>query len=205
MNNKLQNIKAVKQLLSGEHKSQKKTSIYTGNLNKEKEVIEKDKDGNPKIWVEIDLKGFRTKVTQHDGFRTREPENSILNLIQDTLRVPDNCPECDIEMRNEEKMLNFKFWFSRKKCFGCVLKEERKIKLEGEDVWKEYQNKIMSSNADAWFKDVDKEVEIIKEQVVKTWQNAQGEYGEADMSDYLEKIEADYKKLKENLKKRFKG
>ncbi len=208
MGKKLQNIKAVKQLLAGEHKSQKKTQIYTGKLKvkgqpEDHEVVERDKDGKAKIWIERDAAGFGTRVTQHDGFRSREPENSILKSIQEALEVPNECPKCGTEMRNDEQRLNFKFYFTRKKCFSCVLQEERKLKQEGPEVWKAYQNKIMKSNAEGWFKDADKEVEIVKNQVVRTWQNAQGEFGEADMSDFLEKMELDYNKLKDDIKKQF--
>jgi len=207
MSNKLQNIKAVKQLLAGEHKSQRRSQIYTGKLKtkpEDHEVEETFEDGRPKVWIERDAAGFGTRVTQHDGFRSREPENSILKSIQDALNVPDECPKCGTVMRNDEQRLNFKFYFTRKKCFSCVLQEERKIKQEGPQVWKAYQNKIMKSNAEGWFKDADKEVEIVKNQVVKTWQNAQGEFGEADMSNFLEKMELDYNKLKDDIRKQFK-
>jgi hypothetical protein len=103
-------------------------------------------------------------------------------------------------MRDHEKRLNFKFYFMRGKCFDCVLKEERKIKSQGEEAWKAYQNKIMLANAESWFNDADKEVEVLKNQIVKTWQNADGEYGEADMSNFLEKMEKDYLELKEKIR-----
>jgi len=125
--------------------------------------------------------------------------------VRDMLRVPDECPECGIEMRNHEKMLNFKFYFKRKKCFGCVLTEERKIKSKGKKAWEQYQSKIMTSNAEAWFNDVDKEVEILKTQVKETvWENADGDRGEIDISAIVKKIDNDYKKLKSDLRKSFK-
>ena len=163
MSNKLQNVKAIKQMLAGEHRSQTRKSIYTGKTKlKESEVIESFKDGKPKIWIETDSKGFRTRVTQHDGFTTRQPENSILKDIQELLKVPKECPTCGTNMREKEQRLNFKFWFKRKKCFGCVLEEERNIKQQGPDAWKQYQKEIMLTNAESWFKDTDKEVEIVK-------------------------------------------
>ena len=57
--------------------------------------------------------------------------------------------------------------------------------------------------SESWFNDADKEVEVLKNQIVKTWQNADGEYGEADMSNFLEKMEKDYIELKENLRKQY--
>ena len=112
MSNKLQNIKAIKQLLSGDHKFQQKKTTYFGDVktNTEKtEVLEKFDNGDPKVWIETKSNGTRMRVTQHDGFKSREPENSIIDEVRDILRVPDNCPKCSAEMRGAEKMLNFKF------------------------------------------------------------------------------------------------
>ena len=208
MSNKLQNVKAIKQMLTGEHKSQTRKSTYFGKTNTEiskEDILEKFDDGSPKVWIETKPNGTRIKVTQHDGFKSRVPENSIMDDVRDMLRVPDECPKCGTEMRNHEQKLNFKFYFKRKKCFGCVLTEERKIREQGKEAWKKYQNKIMKSNAESWFKDTDKEVEIIKTQAKETlWQNADGESGQVDMTAMLEKIEKDYKKLKTNIRKQFK-
>ena len=207
MSNKLQNIKAVKELLTGQHKSQTKKSTYFGKTDteiSEKDILEKFEDGRRKVWIETKPNGTRMKVTQHEGFTSREPENSITDQIKEVLRVPDNCPKCGTNMREKEKSLNFKFWFKRKCCFNCVLTEEHKIRLKGPEAWKAYENKILLANAESWFKDCDKEVDVLKNQIVKTWQNADGEYGEADMSAFLDKMEKDYKKLKSNIRKNFK-
>jgi peptidoglycan hydrolase CwlO-like protein len=62
----------------------------------------------------------------------------------------------------------------------------------------------MSANAEAWFKDTDKEVEVLKNSVKETvWGNADGERGEVDISSTIERIETDYDKLKENIRNRF--
>tara|TARA_R110002012_G_scaffold49273_1_gene127517 strand:+ start:1320 stop:1967 length:648 start_codon:yes stop_codon:yes gene_type:complete len=207
MSSKLQNIKAVNELLAGTHKSQTKKSIYTGSTKTNipnNDIIERFKNGKPKIWIETSAKGIRTRVTQHDGFKAREPENSILTSIQSALAVPEKCPKCNCKMRNEEKRLNFKFWFKRKMCFGCVLTEERRIKDQGMDAWKLYEHKIMSQNAEAWFADTDKEVEILKAQTKETYyQNADGKFGEMDISTFIKKIDNDYAKLKQDIRNQF--
>ena len=89
-------------------------------------------------------------------------------------------------------------------CFGCVLSEERRIKAKGEDAWKKYQNNIMSANAESWFTDTDKEVDIVKQSLKETvWGNANGEFGEVDISAQIEKVETDYNKFKETIRNQF--
>tara|TARA_R100000908_G_C3743682_1_gene139574 strand:+ start:201 stop:827 length:627 start_codon:yes stop_codon:yes gene_type:complete len=206
---KLQNMKAVKQMMAGTHKSQTRKTFAMSSKKQEvaeEDILERFENGKPKVWIETDPKGFRTKVTQHEGFKSREPENSILKTIQDTLKVPDKCPKCGKDMRDHEKKLNFKFYFMRGTCFECVLKEESKIRSKGEKAWQEYQNKIMKSNAESWFKDADKEVDILKTQMKETvWGNADGETGEVDTTEFVNKMEKDYEKLKEDIRSKFSG
>jgi hypothetical protein len=207
MSNKLQNIKAVNELLAGNHKSQTRKSIYTGSTKKEipeQDIIERFEDGNLKIWIETSSNGTRTRVTQHDGFKSREPENSILKSVQDALAVPEKCPKCGKNMRDHEQRLNFKFWFKRKSCFECVIKEERAIKSQGLEAWQKYQDEVMSNNAESWFQDTDKEVEILKQSVKETiWGNADGDFGEVDISSQINRIDKDYKNLKETIRNQF--
>ena len=209
MSNKLQNVKAVKQMIAGTHRSQTKKSIYTGKETTKilgKDIIEKFETGKPKIWIETDANGYKTRITQHDGFKSREPENSILKDIQTILKVPKECPNCNSEMNNKEKRLNYKFWFKRKKCFSCVLSEETKIKSQGIKAWKDYEKSIMADNAEGWFKDADKEVEILKTQLTETtWENAQGDRGEVNIVALIEKMEKDYSDLKSNIRTSFEG
>ena len=206
MSNKLQNIKAVKEMLAGEHKFQTRKSTYFGNYKTQPdEILEKFEDGRPKVWIETKSNGTRIKVTQHEGFQTKVPENNVTEQVREALTVPECCPKCGTNMRKKEQKLNFKFYFKRGTCFGCVLEEERKIKNQGPEAWKKYQNKIMKANAESWFKDTDKEVEMIKKQAKETlWQNADGDSGQIDFSELNKKIEKDYKKLKADIRKSFK-
>ena len=196
MSNKLQNIKAVEQLLSGDHRTQTRTTTgYTG-----KEDSGKHEVGDR--WEETDTKtGTVYIVEQKAGFRTRTPKNGVQDAIRKYLSVPDTCPHCGTEMRNHEKRLNFRFWFMRKKCFSCVLSDESRIRLQGPDAWAEYERSIMQENAESWFQDADREVDILKQQIEETyWQNADGESGNVDITEFIERMEADYKKLKQQIK-----
>ena len=120
MSDKLQNIKAVTQLLSGTHKTQTKTQLgYTGTTKSVKHEI-----GD--VWEEVHKRtGAVYIIEQKNGFRTRTPKNSVIDKLRQVLTVPDTCPGCGTKMRGREKKLNFKFWFMKKKCFGCVLTDAR--------------------------------------------------------------------------------
>ena len=62
----------------------------------------------------------------------------------------------------------------------------------------------MLSSAESWFKETDKEVEVLKQQIKETtWENADGERNEVDVSSYIEKVEKDYLTFKSNVKKSF--
>jgi len=64
----------------------------------------------------------------------------------------------------------------------------------------------MKSNAESWFKDADKEVDILKTQMKETvWGNADGETGEVDTTEFVNKMEKDYEKLKEDIRSKFSG
>ncbi len=201
MSSKLQNIKAVKQMIAGVHKSQTKTTVgYTGKP-KEKNVLETFEDGKPKVWIEADAKGMEWKVEQHDGFRSRKPANSVRDMIKDLLTAPTHCPCCGSKMKGvDEEKLNLKMWFIHKKCFSCVLKEETLIRSKGKEAWEEYSRKKMLANAEGWLKDADKEVEVLRESMkLQFVQGADGKMENWDQTAFFEKFDNDYKEFKDTL------
>lgn len=200
MSNKLQNLKATKELLAGTHSTQTRKSFGYENKSDSKRAI-----GD--VWIEKDPKtGIEYKIEQKDGFRTKTPLNSILKQIRQILSVPEKCPCCNKKMRDEEKALNFKMYFKRKKCFECVIKEETAIRMQGKEAWEEYSRNIMLANAEAWLADADKEVEILRESLkVQFIQNAEGGLEEWDQTAFLEKFDTDYQSLKNNIITNLKG
>ena len=200
MSNKLQNTKALKELLSGQHKSQTRTSYgYTSTSTEKHEVGD--------VWTETDPKtGTVWRFEQKEGYRTKTVDNGILDIIRKSLAVPDTCPSCGGNMRDHEKHLHFKMYFIHKKCFSCVLKEENSIRVKGKEAWDEYNKQRMLANAEAWFTDADKEVALLREAVkLQFAQNADGRMEEWDQSAFLEKFDSDYIKLKEQILNDLKG
>tara|TARA_R100001509_G_C4836817_1_gene205164 strand:- start:142 stop:792 length:651 start_codon:yes stop_codon:yes gene_type:complete len=202
MSGKLQNIKAVKQMLAGTHKSQNKTQIgYEGKKTiAEEDVLERFEDGKPKVWIELD-KGTRYRVEQHNGFRSKKPANSIREQVNEILTAPKQCPCCGSDMKGvDEERLNIKFWFTHKKCFSCVLKEETKVRAQGKEAWEEYCRKRMLANAEGWLKDADREVDILRESIkLQFVQDADGGVENWDQTQFFEKFDKDYKKFKNTL------
>ena len=203
---KLQNIKAIKQMMAGTHKSQ--TRKIHGFSDAKASATKNQKHEVGDVWFEKDLKtGTEWRIEQFDGFRSKTPANSVRDVIKDILSAPDNCPCCGAKMKNvPEERLNLKMYFKYKKCFDCVLKEETKIRSQGKEAWEEYNRKKMLSNAESWITDTDKEVEELKKVVTETyWQNADGKSEDIDITAFIEKMTKDYENIKneilENLEK----
>jgi hypothetical protein len=200
MSNKLQNVKAVQQLLSGEHRTQSRTTVgYVKNAEVKRNVGD--------TWTEIDPKtGTVWKIEQKNGFRTKIVDNSILQKIREIMSVPKSCSCCGKEMRDEEKHLNFKMYFVHKKCFSCVMREETLIRAKGKEAWEEYSRQRMLANAEAWLQDADREVATLREALlVQFVQNADGGLEEWDQTAFFEKFDADYKKTRETILNNLKG
>jgi transcription elongation factor Elf1 len=207
---KLKNVKAIQDMLSGTHKTQTRQSHYYGNtktkVNKD-DIIEIDENDKPKVWIETDLvSGTRTRVTQHDGFKSRESEAGYLvRKLQKELSMPNNCPECGQNMSEKESNLNKKFWVTHKQCFDCVVTFETKLRNDKE-AWDVYCKQKMLDNAKSFFKDADGDVEGLRKmltQKLKNVQNADGdiETFEEAMSDkeFNETIMKEYNIYKQNV------
>jgi len=197
---KLQNVKAVRQMIDGTHKSQTRKTHGFSDAAATAKRNEKHEIGD--IWEETDPKsGTVWKITQFDGFRSKVPANSVREEINEILNVPKTCPACDQKMKDvDEEHLNLKMYFIHKKCFSCVIKEETLIKARGKEAWEDYSRKKMLANAKSWMSDVDKEVEELKKAVTETyWQNADGRSEDIDVSAYMKKIDSDYQSLKDEI------
>ena len=191
---KLQNVKAVKELLAGTHKTQtNKTFGFTGKSSKKREIGE--------VWIETNSNGTKVQWEQKNGFRVKKAANSILDEINKIVNMPTECPKCNSKMYNDEERLNKKFWKTHKTCFDCVITMETQLRAEGK--YKEYEREKMYENAKSFFASADKEVSIIKNAVkdkLEFVQNAQGDVEEFDQADYKEKylkyIDEQYNRFK---------
>lgn len=192
---KLENVKAVQQLLDGTHKFQTNKSFGYNSTksNQRREVGE--------IWTELDSKtGIEYTWEQKQGFRVRHGNLDSVRQVLNEMKMPSHCPQCKNEMK---KRLDNKMWNVHKMCFDCVVDMEAKLRYEGK--FEEYAKNIMYRNASDWFKDADREVEVIKEELNKQhieYVNADGtleKWEQTDKEKWLKKIDEDYVQLKEKI------
>ena len=182
---KLKNVKAVQEMISGTHKTQTRKSHYYGNTKTEipeEDIIERFDDGKLKIWIETNpVSGVRTRITQNNGFKSRESESGyLIRQLKNELAMPSNCPKCEKSTSGQEKRLNEKFWITHKSCYDCVLKEEQAIRMKGNEAWEEYQRGRMLENAKSFFKDADGDVEGLRGMLTKQLKNVQNADGELE-------------------------
>lgn len=205
---KLQNIKALNQMLEGNHRLQTKKSIgfsdshSTSEKNKKREVGE--------TWEEAGLNGNVIYWTQHQGFRTKSnvsPEMSAhYDEIRSYLKTFPNCQKeggCTCKVPSS---LDQKFRRIVGMCHDCLVSFETKLKIQGK--FNQYAMEKMKANAESFFKQADKEVEIIKESM-KEVSFVNSEHGDVekweglDSEKLIEKIDSDYATFKEKTLEKF--
>ena len=172
--NKLQNIKAVQQMIDGTHKFQTKKTVGFSDADAERKRNEHHKIGD--VWEYVDAHGNITIVEQFDGFRTRKPKNSqVLSNVREELRSYANCPKetctCDTNYYLNQKMRAI-----HGMCFDCVIDMEHELKKTGK--FEEYSTEKIKANALAWLQTAEQDVEMLRDaytQASKLVINSEGE------------------------------
>ena len=208
MSKKLQNIKAIQQMLDGTHKFQTKKTVGFSDANSKTKQSEHREVGD--VWEETDIHGNTYIVEQRDGFRIRKTKNSdIFQSIRDELKSFPNCRKdtctcvgthhLDRQMRKIHGM-----------CFDCVIEMEHELKNQGK--FKEYEQNKIRENALAWLRDAERDVELLKQAYTETAKfvsNGDGitETWSAKMTpkEFEETVQAEWDKFKENFMKRLNG
>lgn len=194
---KLQNIKAVKQMLTGEHRLQNRTVVgYEG-----KKDTRTRKVGD--IWEETTPNGDTIEWEQKQGYRVKRRKiTKILDKVREELNQYPNCYD------NCEKKKTARYTQHDKKirdvhgmCLDCLARYETYLKANGE--FKEYERKRHLESATSFFRDAEKEKELIKSALNSI------EYVEEDgglevwksenKQALLDKIDTDFEKLKKSI------
>ena len=156
MSKKLQNIKAVQEMIDGTHKFQtKKTTAFGDAKSNESRLI-------GSVWEETDpVSGLTYVVEQHDGFRTKKPKNSSeLQEVRDAVRSFPNCRKdtctCVGTHPIDKKMQKI-----HGMCFDCTVDMEHELKKSGK--YEEYEQQKIRENALAWLESAERDVAMLKQ------------------------------------------
>lgn len=191
MAKKLQNIRAINQMLSGTHKSQNKTTVGYQSKEEDRKIGDKWIDNNGIQWE------------QKDGYKVSSAKalEAVMAAIK-ALKMPSTCPKCNNEMKNNQ--YNKKMWSIHKMCFDCVIDMEHEHRLNG--TYEQYEKDLMRKNIEAWLKDARAEMEAIKELLTKAeFVNSDGTVEKWDSpwkgkeQELEELLERDFQKVKAQL------
>jgi len=182
---KLKNIKAIKQMLEGKHKTQtKKTVSFDKKQTVKREVGDVWTDDKGQEWEQ--KKGYKVKAGKFQKLR-RE------------LKKFPNCKEgCDSYLDPGHADLKMKAYHGM--CLDCVVDMEHKLKLEGK--YEEYEKKKMLANAEAWLRQAEFEKDVLKHSVQANFINEDGsieKWGGLNEEEVIERIERGFEKFKKDF------
>lgn len=204
---KLQNIKAINQMLRGEHRTQTRKTIgfsdseTTAERNKKREIGE--------IWEEKDAHGNIIYWEQKNGYKTKSSVHPDVKKELDKVNAYlSSFPNCQKEVCTcmNPTSLDKKFRRLMGMCEDCLVSMETKLKIQGK--FNQYALDKMKSNAQSFFEQADKEVEIIKESLknVSFVNSVEGDvekWTTDNQEALIGRIDEDYNKFKEKTLEKF--
>lgn len=205
MSKKLQNVKAVTEMLQGTHKFQTRKTVGFSDSAATAKNNEKHAVGD--IWEETDPGSKITYVLeQFEGFRTKKPKNSdALQSVRTELRTFPNCRKetctCAGSHHLDKKMRKV-----HGMCFDCTIEMEHELKVAGK--FEEYEQQKIRENAMAWLATAERDVEMLKEAyttAAKFVTNSEGETeswgAKMTPEEFEETVQAQFNTFKENFLK----
>ena len=191
MSKKLKNIKAVSEMIEGNHKTQtKKTISFDKKEVVRREVGELWTDTKGQEWEQ--RKGYKVKVGKLA--KLREELKGFPNCRKDVCTCIE-AGQADLKMKAYHGM-----------CLDCVTDMEHDLKLKGE--YDEYERKKLLNNAESWLKEAEIEKEVLKSTIKASFINEDGSIEEWDglsEEEVMKQIEEGFEKFKENFIGKLKG
>ena len=188
---KLQNIKAIKQMLDGTHRTQTRNAIAFSD-----KVTDSVKREVGEVWT--DESGVEWE--QRNGFKIKKGKLDEIRSLIAASKTPSHCPKCKQAMT---KRLDAKFWKLDGHCFDCQIEFEHNLRIEGK--YEEYEKQRILKNAEAWLKDAEQEAKELAEVFRNplTFANADGTIenwsGGMTGEELAEKIEQEFEQFKDNF------
>ena len=208
MSKKLQNVKAVQQMLDGSHKFQTKKTTGFSDAKLVAKKNERHVVGD--TWEESDSVGNKFIIEQRDGFRIKKTKNSkIFQELRDDLRSFPACRKETCTCAGTHP-IDKKMQIIHKMCFDCVIDMEHELKKAG--TYEEYEQNKIRENALAWLAAAERDVAMLKQtytQAAEFVTNSDGalETWGAKMSpaEFEETVQTQFNKFKENFLKNLNG
>ena len=182
---KLNNVKAINEMIRGEHRTQTRKSKGFEEKNISRAIGDTWTDKNGQKWEQ--KKGYKVKVSRL---------NKIRNIAQ-----PDLCPKCN----NLTKTFDKQFIAKVGKCYDCVVKEETLLHCEGvklkKPIYEQWEKAQVRANVESFLKDAKKDVEMLKSRFTKTeFVNSDGTIDKWQLPESVESIEASLDKQFDKFK-----
>ncbi len=201
---KLKNIKAVRELLDGRHKTQTRKSFgfsdtaATAEKNKKREIGEK--------WTEIDSNNNEFEWEQKDGYRVKVAKN-LNEAVSDVREYLFRFPKCPNEVCTCTNPTNLdkKFKKLTGMCEDCIITIETRMKMQGK--FDSYAKNKMKLNAESFFKEADVEIQVVKSAFsdLNFVANADGLIEKWEMEGNIpDKIQEEYNNFKQKVMEKFK-
>ena len=203
--NKLQNIKAVQQMIDGTHSFQTKKSVGFSDVKEQTRKAERHEPGD--IWEETDASGMVWVIEQRDGFRVKKTKNTdVIQELRNELNTFANCPKetctCFKPSTADTKMKKI-----HGMCLDCTIDMEHELKKSGE--YEAYEQNKIRENALAWLASAERDVVMLKEAYTTASQFITSSDGETETwtakmtpEEFEETVQKQFDAFKEKFLKR---
>jgi hypothetical protein len=222
--NKLQNIKAIKQLLNGTHRTQtRKTFHFDTNSSKldlesrkrsanvGDAIVEEytNSDGTPRYRTHFCLGSNTFKIVNgkwdsKEVYDAKQQEiRDILNPFRLCLGDNESCT------KNKPSAIDYRLAKKTGMCDSCLAKYELRLQISGE--FKKYAMDKMRENLKSWMRDQEIELKKWKDSLydgVTYLNNSEGnsssiENWEGDVDSVAKKFEAEFMEMKREMYKNY--
>ena len=182
---KLNNVKAVNQMIRGEHRTQTQKTKGYEKKSIERQVGDSWVDKHGQKWIQKN--GYKAKVGKLSKIR---------NVIEQSA-----CPVCNKTATRFDKQ----FITREGKCHDCVVKQETLMICEGyvnkEPIYEQWERKKIRKNVESFLEDASKDVKMLKQKFTRTdYINSDGTIDKWKLPESVETIESSIDKQFDKFK-----
>jgi len=189
---KLNNVKAVNEMIRGEHRVQTRTSKGFEEKSIQRQVGDSWVDKHGQTWVQKN--GYKAKVGKL---------NKIRKVIEQSL-----CPVCSKKSTPFDKQ----FIIREGKCHDCIVKAETLLMCDGylkekkHRSFQGWEREKITNNVNGFLKDAAKDVEMLKKRFTKAeYVNSDGTIDKWKLPESVESINNSLDKQFEQFKEELLG